>query len=153
MPPFRKKKVVDNVEQYQSDILTDILYLNTSEVKWVPYYKHHGGNYARVHYDPTSDCMVLRIDTEKDSYTQATQIQWRMDKLDLTKTVFEEQQAHFAGANHRTLKGLRPSINPDSPPNLKNYIVTRSCYFKQIQRDDSQKLGEALTKEYLLRYS
>jgi hypothetical protein len=86
MLPFRKKK---DVEQYQHDIVTDILYVHTSEVnlvKWVPYNKHHVGNYARVHYDPTSDVMVLRIDAGKDLYTQATQKQWLMEQLGLTTT-------------------------------------------------------------------
>ena len=107
---------------------------------WIPYNKLHVGNYTRVHYDPTSDVMVLRIETEKDTYTRVTQKQWLMDKLDLTKAVFEEQQANFAGTTHRTLKGLHPSINPDRPP--KNYKDAMS-------RDDKQEWGDAFTKEYL----
>ena len=62
-----------------------------------------------------------------------------MDKLDLTKAIFEEQQANFAGVTHRTLKGLPPSINPDRPP--KNYKDAMS-------REDRQEWGEAFTKEY-----
>ena len=134
--PFRKKKVV---EQYQSDNSTDILYRNPSDVKWIPYNKLHVSNYTGVHYDSTSDVMVMRVNTENNSYTRVTQKQWLMDKLDLTKAIFEEQQANFAGVTHRTLKGLPPSINPDRPP--KNYKDAMS-------REDRQEWGEAFTKEY-----
>jgi hypothetical protein len=71
--PLRKKKVV---EQYQSDNSMDIVFHTTSvKVKWVPRNKLHVGNYTRVHFDPTSDVMVLLIVTEKDSYTRVTQKQ------------------------------------------------------------------------------
>ena len=58
--PFRKQKVV---EQYQSDNSTDILYRSPSDVKWIPYNKLHISNYTRVHFDPASDVMVMRINT------------------------------------------------------------------------------------------
>ena len=134
--PFRKKKVV---EQYQSDNSTDILYCSPLDVKWIPYNKLHISNYTRVHYDSTSDVMVMRVNTENNSYTRVTQKQWLMDKLDLTKAVFEEQQANFAGVTHHTLKGLPPSIDPDRPP--RNYKDAMS-------REDRQEWGEAFTKEY-----
>jgi hypothetical protein len=52
--PFRKQKMV---EQFQSDNSTDILYKNSSDVKWIPYNKLHIANYTRAHYDSTSDVM------------------------------------------------------------------------------------------------
>jgi hypothetical protein len=45
------------------------------------------------------------------------------DKLALSKAVLEEQQAHFAGIPHRTLKGLPTSIDPDRQP--RNYVKRR----------------------------
>ncbi len=57
--PFRKQKMV---EQFQSDNSTDMLYINLSEVKWIPgpipFNKLHITNYTRVHYDSTSDVVV-----------------------------------------------------------------------------------------------
>ena len=50
-----------------------------------------------------------------------------------------EQQAHFAGVAHRTLKGLDPDIDPDRAP--KNFKDAMS-------RKDRQEWAEALNKEY-----
>ncbi len=52
------------IEQFQSDNSTDILYKNPSDVKWIPYNKLHFANYTRVHYDSTSDVMVMRVNSE-----------------------------------------------------------------------------------------
>ena len=111
--PFRKEKVV---EQYQSDQSTDILYRSQSNVKWIPYNRLHISNYTRIHYDSASDMMVMRVNTEANTYTRVTQHQWLMEKLDLSKAVLEEQQANLAGISHSTLKGLPTSIDPDRPP-------------------------------------
>ena len=108
-------------------------------MKWVPYNKLHVSNYTRVHYDSTSDVMVMRVNTCADTFTRVTQAQWLIDKLALTAAVAEEQQAFFAGASHRTLKGLPPSIDPDRPP--KNYNDAMS-------RADKQEWSEAFQKEY-----
>ncbi len=59
--PFRKKKIV---EQYQSDNSPDVLFRITSDVKWVTYNRLHISNYTRVHYDSTSDVMVMQIKTD-----------------------------------------------------------------------------------------
>ncbi len=67
--PFRKQKMV---EQFQSDNATDILYKNLSDVKLVPYNRLHFANYTRVHYDLTSDVMVMRVNMEVNTYTQVT---------------------------------------------------------------------------------
>jgi hypothetical protein len=56
--PFGKQKMV---EQFQSDNSTYILYENLSDGKWIPYNKWHIANYTRVHYDSTSDIMVMRV--------------------------------------------------------------------------------------------
>jgi hypothetical protein len=134
--PFRKKQVV---EQYQSDNKTGILYRSPSDIKWIPCNKLHISNYARVHYDSTSDVMVMRVNTESNSYTRVTQHQWLMDMLDLCEAVSKEQQANFAGVTHRTRKGLPPSINPDRPPKI---------YKDAMSTEDRQEWGEAFTKEY-----
>ena len=94
----------------------------------------HIANYTRVHYDSTSDVMVMRVNTEANTYTRVTQRQWLMDKLDLEKARVEEIQAHFAGVSHRALKALPPSIDPDRPP--KNYKDVMS-------REDKQEWAEA----------
>ena len=90
--PFRKKMMV---EQYQSDNSTDILLRSPSDVKWIPYNRLHIGNYTRVHYDSTSDVMVMCVNTEVNTYALVTQIQWLQDKLAWSKPVLEEQQPHF----------------------------------------------------------
>ena len=127
------------VEQFQSDNSTDILFTNPSDVAWIPYNKLHIAEYTRVHYDPTSDVMVMRVQSKDNTFTRVTQLKWCMDKLDLAKAVTEEHQANFAGSTHRTLKGLPTSINPDRPP--KNFKDAMS-------REDKQEWAEAFDKEY-----
>ncbi len=113
------------VEQFLSDNSTDILYKIPSDVKWIPYNKLHIANYTRAHYDSTSDVMVMRINTEVNTYTRVTQRQWLVDKLSLEAAKAEELQANFAGISHCTLKGLPPSIDPDRPPkNLQCHVMT-----------------------------
>ena len=125
--------------KYQFDNSTDILFQPLSDVKWIPNNRLHIGNYTMVHYDSTSDVMVMHINTEVNTYTRVTQIQWLQDKLALSKAVLEEQRAHFAGIPHSTLKGLPTSIDPDRPP--KNYKDAMS-------REDLQSWAEAYDKEY-----
>ena len=83
--------------------------------------------------------VTMRINTEVNTYTRVTQIQWLQDKLALSTAVLQEQQAYFAGIPHRTLKGLPTSIDPDRPP--KNYKDAMS-------REDRQEWAEAYAKEY-----
>jgi hypothetical protein len=59
--PFRKQKMV---KQFQSDNSTDILHKNPSDAKWIPYNRLHMVNYTRVHYDLTSDILVMLVNTE-----------------------------------------------------------------------------------------
>jgi hypothetical protein len=132
--PFRKQKMV---EQYQSDNSTDILFSTPSNVKWIPYNRLHLANYTRVHFDSTSDVMVMLINTETNTYTRVTQTRYLLDKLEWSKVVAEEHQAHFAGVSHRTLKGLSSSIDPDRPP--KNYQDA-------LSRADKQEWVEAYDK-------
>jgi hypothetical protein len=134
--PFRNKEMI---EKYQSDQSTDILFRTESDVKWIPYNPLHISNYTRVHFDPASDLMVMRVNTETNSFTRVTQLKWIQDKLALANTVIEEQTAYFAGISHRTLKGLPQSVDPDRPP--KNYKDAMS-------REDKQDWAEAYDKEY-----
>jgi hypothetical protein len=106
------------VEQVQSDDSTDKLYRNQSDVKLVPSNLWHIANYTRVHYNTTSDIMVMLANTEVNRYTLVTQHQWLMDKVSLEAASAEELQANFAGVSHWTLKGLPPSIDPDLPPRI-----------------------------------
>ncbi len=61
------------------------------------------------------------------------------DKLALSEAVIEEQQAHFAGISHCTLKDLPTSIDPNRPP--KNFKDAMS-------RPDRQASAEAYKKKY-----
>jgi hypothetical protein len=83
--------------------------------------------------------MVMRVNTETNSFTRVTQLKWIQDKLALANTVIEEQTAYIAGISHRTLKGLPKSVDPDRPP--KNYKDAMS-------REDKQDWAEAYDKEY-----
>ena len=131
--PFRNKEMI---EKYQSDQSTDILFRTESDVKWIPYNPLHISNYTRVHFDPASDLMVMRVNTETNSFTRVTQLKWIQDKLALANTVIEEQTAYIAGISHRTLKGLPQSVDPDRQP--KNY---KDTMYKQ-------DWAEAYDKEY-----
>ncbi len=84
------------VEQFLSDNSTYILYKTPSDVKWIPYNKLDIANYTRAHYDPTSDVMVMRVNTEVNTYTRVTQRQWLLDKWSLEAARAEELQANFA---------------------------------------------------------
>ncbi len=70
----------DMIEKYKSDISTDILFRTEQDIKWIHYNRLHIGNYTRVHYDITSDMIVMRIHTEVYTFTQITQIKWLQDK-------------------------------------------------------------------------
>ena len=80
--------------------------------------------------------MVMRVNTEVNTYTRVTQRQLLLDNLSLEAARAEELQANFAGISHRTLKGLQPSIDPDCPPK------------DAMSRDDKQEWAEAYNKEY-----
>ena len=134
--PFRNKEMI---EKYQSDQSTDILFQTESNVKWIPYNPLHISNYTRVHFDPASDLMVMRVNTETNSFTRVNQLKWLQDKLALSNAVIDEQTAYIAGISHRTLKGLPQSVDPDRPP--KNYKDAMS-------REDKQEWAEAYDKEY-----
>ena len=83
--------------------------------------------------------MVMRVNTETNSFTRVTQLKWLRDKMALSNAVLDEQIACIAGISHRTLKGLPTSVNPDRPP--KNYKDAMS-------REDKQDWAEAYDKEY-----
>ena len=83
--------------------------------------------------------MVLQVNTRENTFVRVTQKQYNTDLLELLTIRAREQQAHFAGVAHRTLKGLDPDIDPDSAP--KNFKDAMS-------RKDRQEWAEALNKEY-----
>ena len=71
--PFRNKEMM---KKYQSDQATDILFRTDSDVKWIPYNQLHISIYTRVHFDLASDLMVMRVNTEANSFTRVTQLKW-----------------------------------------------------------------------------
>ena len=87
--PFRNKEMI---EKYQSDQATDILFRTESDVKWITYNPLHISNYTRVHFDPASDMMVMRVNTETNSFTRVTQLKW----FALSNSVLDEQIAYNA---------------------------------------------------------
>jgi hypothetical protein len=69
--PFRNRSIVD---KFQRDNSIDILFQAPTSVKWIPYNRLHVSNYIthKVHYDPPSDIMVLRVNTSHRSSTTWT---------------------------------------------------------------------------------
>ncbi len=61
-----------------------ILFQTESDVEWIKYNPLHISNYTRVHFDVASDMMVMRVNTEVNTFTRITQIQWLQDKLALS---------------------------------------------------------------------
>ena len=83
--------------------------------------------------------MVLQVNNRDNTFVRVTQKQYNTDLLERLTIRSREQQAHFAGAAHRTLKGLVPEIDPDSAPK----------HFKDaMSRKDRQECAEAPNKEY-----
>ena len=114
--PYRKRKMV---EQHLSDNSTDILFQQASNVTWVPYNKLHVSNYSKVHHDKMSDVVVLKVESQKNTYTSPTWIlsKFLADSNELLRIRDKENNpihAHFAGITHRTLRGLDSRINPDN---------------------------------------
>jgi hypothetical protein len=107
------------VEQVLSDNSTYILFKSALDVKWVVNNKLHVGNYSKVHHDKVSDVIVLRVDSQENTFTLVLMHKWVLDKLELEQVHNREIQAKFADIAHRTLEGLDPRINPDKLP--RNY--------------------------------
>ena len=66
-----------------------------------------------------SDVVVLKVESQKNTYTSAILSKFLADSYELLKIRDKENNpihAHFAGIPHRTLRGLDPRINPDKPP-------------------------------------
>ena len=107
------------VEQHLSDNSTNILFQQASYVIWVPYNKLHVCNYRKVHHDKMSDVVVLKVESQKSTYTRAILSKFLADSNELLRIRDKKNNpihAHFAGITHQTLRGLDPKINPDKPP-------------------------------------
>jgi hypothetical protein len=114
--PFQKRKVV---EQHLSDNSTDILFQQPSNVTWVPYNKLHVSNYHKVHHDKMGDVVVLKVVSQKNTFTRAIWSKYLADSNELLRIRNKETNlihAHFAGVTHQTLRGLDPRNNPDKQP-------------------------------------
>ena len=66
-----------------SDNSTDILFQQASDVIWVPYNKLHVSNYRKVHYDEMSDVVVLKLESQKNTYTRAILSKFLADSNEL----------------------------------------------------------------------
>ncbi len=98
------------------------MFQQASDVKWVPYTKLHVSNYRQVNHDKMSDVVVLTVESQKNTYTQAIWSKYLTDSNELLRILDKENNpihAHFAGVTHLTLRGLEsldPRINPNKPP-------------------------------------
>ncbi len=114
------------MEQHLSDISTDNLFQQASNIIWVPYNKLHVSNYREVHHAKTSDVVVLKVEFQKITYTRAIWSKYLADSNELLRILDNESNAihaHFAEVTvtHQTLRGLDQRINPDKPPqNLRD---------------------------------
>ena len=91
------------VEQHLSDNSTDILFQQASNVTWVPYNKLHVSNYRKVHHDKMSDVVVLKVESQKNTYTRAILSKFLADYNELLRIRDKENNpihAHFAGITH-----------------------------------------------------
>jgi hypothetical protein len=71
--PYRTESVF---AQDKEDHLTNILLGVPSGATWVAYDKSLPPNsYQVIHHDPASDILILRLMSEKDTYTKTTQVQ------------------------------------------------------------------------------
>jgi hypothetical protein len=89
----------------------------------VPYNKLHVSNYRKVHYDQMSDVVVLKVESQKNTFTRAIWSKYLADSNELLRIWDKKNNpihAHFAGVTHQTLhqtlRGLDPRINPDKQP-------------------------------------
>ncbi len=136
--PFRKQKMV---KQFLSDNATDILFKSASGVKWVVYNELHVGNYSEGHHDKVSDVIVLRVNSQENTFTRVLMHKWVLDQMELLEQVhYREIQANFAEITYRPLRGLDPRINPDKPP--RNHK-------EAIKAIDSQAWAAAYNLEYI----
>jgi hypothetical protein len=129
---------------FLSDNSTVILYQHASNVTWMPYNKLHVDNYEKVHYDEMSDVVVLKVMSQDNTYTRASQSKWLSDKVVLGKVRDKEEQTPMYAFNaeipRQSLKGLDPRINPDKPP--RNFRDAMKAL-------DKQAWAAACTSEYL----
>ena len=66
-----------------------------------------------------SDVVVLKVESQKNTFTQAIWSKYLADSNELLRIRDKEHnpiRAHFAGVTHQTLRGRDPRINPDKPP-------------------------------------
>ena len=98
--PYWKRKMV---EKHLSDNSTDILFQQASDVIWVTYNKLHVSNYRKVHHDKMSDVIVLKVESQKNTYTRAIMSKFLADSKELLRIRDKEKNpihAHFAGITH-----------------------------------------------------
>ncbi len=91
------------VEQHSSDNSTDILFQQASNVNWVPYNKLHVSNYRKVHHDKMRNVDVLKVESQKNTFTRAIWSKYLADSNELLRMRNKETNpihAHFAGVTH-----------------------------------------------------
>ncbi len=64
-----------------------------SKFKWVVYNKR---NYCKIHHDKVSDVIVLRVNSQENTFTRVLMHKWVLDKVELEQVHNREIQANFA---------------------------------------------------------
>ena len=108
---YRKQSVID---RHVEDELVNIL-KEEGAVNWEPYDKTlPHGSYKKVHYDPASDELVLKVKGKNNTYARVTQNRYLGDLLQL-------QQAHIARTQDSASagNGALPGVDLNKPP--KNF--------------------------------
>ena len=81
------------------------LFQQAFDLKWVPYNKLHVSNYRKVHHDKMSDAVVLKVESQKNTYIRAIWSKFLADSNELLRIRDKENNpihARFAGVTRRT---------------------------------------------------
>ena len=105
-----------------------------SPITWEPYDRNRRAFYEKVHHDPTSDDLVMRVTDKKDTYVRIHQMEFLTD-------VLHEQRAMVAQIVESNAKSFDGSPGIDFNRHPKNYNDAMS-------RPDAAEWIEAYLKEY-----
>ncbi len=82
--------------QHLPDNFTDILFQQASYVTWVPYNKLHVSNYRKFNHDKMSNVVVLKVESQNNTYTLAI---WSKYLADSNEMKALDKQAWAANYN------------------------------------------------------
>ncbi len=111
--------------------------------------------------------MLIRVNTEVNTFTRVTQIQWLKDKLALLKAVLIEQVVYLAVTSHCTLSVFRNPSIPIAHPritkkhgqemtskkglrNMTRSIAEERNAFKAVRLDEGIKIHDSCDSTVML---